>query len=591
MSQSGPELVGEASGPNMSGGGGHHNESSNGSVRSNASNSGSFKRRSRILMKIIPFARESPSAPPSSALEHTQRYGTFPRIRRMESEERVETLAARFSEMNTEYLSPPHSASSMQSTFSSTQSTGARSTPATSPEMTLPDLPSGRRSGSHGRRPKSASSRESVRTLFNSNSSHSLHSKAASQQQQQQLTTNESEWERMLEAAESQASWQTSIEHRPRPHPPSPSSSRGAAGGTWPRISSGVQQQNGLQLEHMFVDASEEAKERAYAESSYSGFPVGRNDSEWSVGMSAAGSRQASIASRPPMSRSHASVDRNAGQAKFGTLPRAKTKRPSTTGSSMRGEPAQFGLKPASQRSQPTENDVLGTASLGRATMLRKRQVPDAASVWQMGRRRSSGVGLSPTTYGSFSAGGATRMMPTIPQGHSRETSLAETATATDEYESLPWLGVDPYAQDPADPFPRGYSISHRQDSLASESGGEYLPIRFYTRRESQDDIALLDMARRRDSSPSQEAQEPIFNLHPFQKTSPTRPGLTRSTSSPADEKVYGRYFRHADVPEAVTGSEAEDDGASELDGDGWCRRRSTFSSVLPSPTTGPSQQ
>lgn len=539
-------------------------------------------------MKIIPFARESPSAPPSPALEHTQRYGTFPRIRRKESEERIESLAARFGEMHTEWLSPPHSASSMHSTFSSTQSTGARSTPATSPEMTLPDLPSSRGSGSHGRRPKSASSRESVRTLFNSHSNHSLHSKAASQQQQ---TTDESEWEKMLEAAENQASWQTSIEHRPRPHPPSLGSNRGATGGTWPRISRAVQQQNGLQLEHMFVDASDEAKERGYAESSYSGFPVGRNDSQWSVGMSAAESRQASVASRPPMSQSHASDTRNASQAKFGTLPRAKAKRPSTTGSSMRGEPAQFGLKPASQRTQPMDNDVLGTASLGRATMLRKRQIPDAASVWQMGRRRSSGVGLSPTTYGSFSAGGATRMMPTIPQGHSRETSLAETATSTNEYESMPWLGVDPYAQYPADVFPRGYSISHRHDSLASESGGEYLPIRFYTRRESQDDIALLDMARRRDSSPHQESQEPIFNLHSFQKTSPTRPGLTRSTSSPADEKVYGRYFRHADVPEAVTGSEAEDDGALELDGDGWCRRRSTFSSVLPSPTTGPSQQ
>ncbi|GAC94889.1 hypothetical protein PHSY_002462 [Pseudozyma hubeiensis SY62] len=578
----------------MSGGGNgdHRNESSNGSVRSNASNSGSFKRRSRILMKIIPFARESPSAPPSPALEHTQRYGTFPRIRRKESEERIETLAARFGEMNTELLSPPHSASSMHSTFSSTQSTGARSTPATSPEMTLPDLPSGRGSGSHVRRPKSASSRESVRTLFNSHSNHSLHSKAASQQQQQQQqTTNESEWERMLEAAEYRASWQTSIEHRPRQHQPSPSSKSGATGGTWPKISGPNHQQNGLRLEHMFVDASDDAKGRNYAESSYSGFPLGRNDSGWSVGMSAAGSRQASVGGRPPRSAPNASDLRNVGQAKFGTLPRAKSKRPSTTGSSMRGEPAQFELKPASERSQPADKDVLGTASLGRATTLRKRQIPDAASIWQMGRRRSSGVGLSSTTYGSFSAGGATRMMPTIPQGHSRETSIAETATSTDGYESMPWLGVDPYAQDPADTFPRGYSISHRHDSLASESGGEYLPIRFYTRRESQDDIALLDLTRRRDPSPHQEPQGPIFNLHPFQKTSPARPGLVRSTSSPADEKVDARFFRHADVPEAVTGSEAEDDGALNLDGDGWCRRRSTFSSLLPSPTTGPSQQ
>lgn len=158
--------------------------------------------------------------------------------------------------------------------------------------------------------------------------------------------------------------------------------------------------------------------------------------------------------------------------------------------------------------------------------------------------------------------------MPTIPQGHSRETSHADI---DEDPQSHPWLGIDPYAQPLANAepsFARGYSIT-------SEGGpGEYLPIRFYTRRESQDDIALL---RRRSSSnhsatPEEEIGAPVFNLHPFARVK--RPSVGRSLSS---SQLMDRAT-NPDVPEAVTGSEAEDG----FDEEGWCRRRSTFASLGP---------
>lgn len=159
--------------------------------------------------------------------------------------------------------------------------------------------------------------------------------------------------------------------------------------------------------------------------------------------------------------------------------------------------------------------------------------------------------------------------MPTIPQGHSRETSHADI---DEDPQSYSWLGVDPYAQPPTitttEPsWARGYSI-------ASDASGEYLPIRFFARRESQDDIALV---RRRSSSnhsatPDEEIGAPVFNLHPFARVK--RPSLGRSLSS---SQFVGRAS-NPDVPEAVTGSEAEDGFGEE----GWCRRRSTFASLAP---------
>lgn len=524
-------------------------------------------------MKIIPFARES-STPPTP--EPTKRFGTFPRVRAKDEDEPVETLAARFSDLTSGPLSPPLSASSFKSTFSSNQGSGMTSSPATSPELGHQDLPVGRKSGSHGRRDgcrlKGTSSRESVRSLFSSSSTQSLTAKAL----------EESEWEKTLEEAASRASWHSSINHRPRRHGGS-GHKRGASNqSTWPRaISNPVHQRDSLMLNHVFVDASDDGRSDGYAESAYSGFPVGDGSS-----YSGEVSRQHSVAesswsvqSRPAYAAPSEKVD-STGQGRFGTLPRIKTRRPSTTGTSFRGEPAQFELKPSSAGApRPV---ALGTASLGRATSLRRRAVPDAASIWQMGRRRSSGVGFS---NGSFSAGGATRMMPTIPQGHSRETSLADSVLDDDV---TGWAGVDPYAQDPSSAFPRGYSIgSGRQDSLASDGSGEFIPLRFAGRRESQDDLALLSYRRRSSNNSAASSAgdpataaagmgAPVFNLHPFQR----RPSIQRSVSS-QDALVFRR--RRADVPEAVTGSEAEDGDGDALDADneGWCRRRSTFSNVL----------
>ncbi|SPO31012.1 uncharacterized protein UTRI_05351_B [Ustilago trichophora] len=575
MSQSSTELACEAPRASMNS---HHDARS---IRSNASSAGSFKRRSRILMKIIPFARESSSAA-SPLPDHGQKFSTFPRIRsKVSDDEPMETLAARISDLNTDPLSPPLSATSVKSTFSSITGGMVSSSPATSPEMGHPDLPGTHRSGSHDRRDgcrlKGTSSLESVRSLFSSSSSQSLNTKAL----------EESEWEKTLEDAASRASWHSSINHRPRQHTLSnassskkPSHKRNVSNqSTWPRaISNPVHQRDSLLLEHVFVDASDDGSASQYAASSYSGYPVG-DDGGWSV----AGSRQHSFAwsnysaqSRP----AYIAPMENAGQGRFGTLPRVKTRRPSTTGTSFRGEPAQFELKPPSLTTPPSRSAALGTASLGRATSLRRRAVPDAASIWHMGRRRSSGIGFH-SNNGSFSGGGTARMMPTIPQGHSRETSLADSVV-NDETPS--WAGIDPYTQDPAEPHPRGYSISSsaRQDSLASDGSGDFIPLRvFPARRESQDDLALLNFRRRSSNSSTSAnstndpaATRPVFNLHPFQK----RPQIGRSFSS------QEAFRRHADVPEPVT-SETED-GNLRDDGEGWCRRRSSFTtSLVPAPS------
>ncbi|SPO30734.1 uncharacterized protein UTRI_05351 [Ustilago trichophora] len=578
MSQSSTELACQAPRASMSS---HHDA---GSIRTNASSTGSFKRRSRILMKIIPFSRESSSAP-SPLPEHGQKFGTFPRIRgKVRNDEPIETLAARFSDLNTDSLSPPLSASSVKSTFSSINGGMASSSPATSPELGHPDLPGGRRSGSHGRREgcrlKGTSSRESVRTLFSSSSSQSLNAKAL----------EESEWEKTLENAASRASWHSSINHRPRQHTLSNASSSKSSShrrnvsnqSTWPRaISNPVHQRDSLLLEHVFVDASNDGSASQYAASSYTGYPVG-DDGSWS----AVGSRQHSLAgsnnSAQPRSRYIAPMD-NAGQRRFGTLPRVKARRPSTTGISFRGEPAQFELKPSTLTATPSRPAALGTASLGRATSLRRRAHPEVASIWHMGRRRSSGIGLS-SNNGSFSAGGTARMMPTIPQGHSRETSLADSVI---DDETSSWAGIDPYTQDPAEPYPRGYSlggVGARQDSLASDGSGDFIPLRvFYSRRESQDDLALLNFPRRSSNNSSTTCTNttndppgirPVFNLHPFQK----RPQIARGFSSQEP------FRSHADVPEPVT-SEAEDQDFSK-DGEGWCRRRSSFTNAL-TPSSG----
>lgn len=461
MSQSSSELVGEVARTSVSSGT-LRPQYDDQSIRSNASTKsggGSFKRRSRILIKIIPFARDPPPTP--SAAEQSQRFGTFPRTRGKHSheQEEVEMLAERFSDLNT-LASPPLSASSFKTSFSMSQS---GSTPATSPEMggqnELPRPSSsssyGRKSGCYGRRLKGASSRESVRSIFSSNSSSSL--KAALSQ------AEENEWEKTLEEAASRASWHSSINHRPRPHNQStwpkafaPSTSSSTSSPAAASTSQGKSE--GLLLEHMFVDATGE-DDVGYAESSYSGYPVD-------------GSRQGSVAeslaSRPSIS-------------KFGSLPRMKGRRSSIS------------------RVNPALGQVLGTSSLGRATTLRRRQQA-VQDVWSMGYRRRS----SAQAGGSFLAGGATRMMPTIPQGHSRENSRADGEEEEEDLvlEAPSWAGIDPYSQ--PDVFSRGYSFTSttsstgglgagvgRHDSLSSDGSGEFIPLRF-GRRESQDDLALI---------------------------------------------------------------------------------------------------
>lgn len=540
-------------------------------------------------MKIIPFAREHSNQTPAQN-EKESRFNSFPRLRSKDQDEPIETLAERFSDLTSgPLLSPPLSASSFRSTFSSSPSGGTSSSPATSPELGQLELSSKQRSGSHGRRPKSSSSRESVRALFHSASSHSLNAKATQQSQ-------ESEWEKELREAAERASWHSSINHRPRPQSSGTQSKHAAPKqSTWPRtISSPVHQRDSLMLGHVFVDASDDGRSSQYSSSGYdslSGLPMSACPSQASNASSAA---QYSLPPRPAYTTPAAERSDNNGQGKFGTLPRVKVRRPSTTGTSVRGEPASFELKAPSM---PTTNHARGTASLGRSTTLSRPPVTDAASIWQMGRRRSSGIG------GSFSAGGATRMMPTIPQGHSRDNSRADS-NADDEAYS--WLGIDPYAQGD-EVFARGYSVrSARQDSMGSDGSGEIVPLRLGSwRRESQDDLALLGNRRRSSSNASSASSvspgavggaAPVFNLHPFQK----RPGIVRSStsqvvssSSPVspiflvprgagggeERRRFSRSATVPDVPEAVT-SDGEDNDALDVSA-GWCRRRSTFSSAL----------
>ena len=160
-------------------------------------------------------------------------------------------------------------------------------------------------------------------------------------------------------------------------------------------------------------------------------------------------------------------------------------------------------------------------------------------------------------------------MMPTIPQGVSREPSSVDDPPP--DGEKPLWLGIDPYAQDLG--FARRYS--HRSDSVTGADAGlgEYVPFRFYTRRESQDDIALLHIQRRSSNNSADNAETsrgagPVFDLDPFR-----RPSMGRSASS---HEVYRRRFSRPDVPEAVTGWLEADD----VDGQGWCRRRSTLECV-----------
>lgn len=522
MSQSSTELAGETPRASLS-----SNHRDNGSIRSAASSSSSSKRRSRILMKLNPFSQETTNH--GSAEQH-QRFGTFPRVSAKELDEASYTLAARFSELKPDLLSPPLSASSMKSTFSSVHGGGAApSTPATSPELGNCQLPPGRKSGSYGQRLKAASSRESIRTLFSSSSSQSLKSKA-------RLQEGESEWEKTLEDAANRASWQSSINHRPRQHKRAASANQS----TWPRlISNPVHQRDSLMLEHVFVEMGDDSLHSTYAETSYVGVPSpysgGNLDKE----------------SKP----SHAAVHN------FGSLPRARPRRPSTTGTSVRGEPAMFQLKSHNTSGRP----VIGTASLGRASTLRRLNVPDAITIWQMGRRRSSALFNQAEGSGAFSVGGASRM-PTIQQGHSRDTSLADSNDGD--------RGEDENDHDVFFPLPVTSGFA-RQDSLASDSSGEFIPLRFIPwRRDSQDNLALLRRGTSANPSPAETnaAAAPVFNLHPFQ-VMPQRPGMVRSFSTP-------------DVPETVTSaSETEDNDLPGLGADGWCRRRSTFSNAL-EPTT-----
>ena len=566
MSQPGSELVGKTPRASMSA-----SQHDNGSIRSNASSTGSSKRRSRMLMKIIPFVREHSTQTPAQH-EKESRFNSFPRFRSKDHDEPIETLASRFSDLTSgPLLSPPLSASSFRSAFSSSPSGGTSSSPATSPELGQLELSAKRRSGNLGRRPKSSASRESVRTLFQSASTHSLKSKASQQDQ-------ESEWEKELREAAERASWHSSITHRPRPQFSRRQTERPVSKqSTWPRaISSPVHERDSLMLGHVFVDASDDGRSSQYASSrnnSLYGLPMSASASQAS-NASAAG--QYCLPSRPAYTAPAAERSDSNEQSRFGTLPRVKVRRPSTTSSSVMGEPA----------------------SLGRASTLSRPAATDAASVWQMGRRRSSGIG------GSFSAGGATRMMPTIPQGHSRENSQAES-NADDEAYS--WLGIDPYAQGD-EVFARGYSIrSVRRDSTASDGSGEVVPLRLGSwRRESQDDLALLGIRRRSSSNASSASSvspgavggsAPVFNLQPFQR----RPSIVRSTStqvvsssSPVTplflvprgagggeggRRRFSRSTPVPDVPEAVT-SDGEDIDALDISG-GWCRRRSTFSSAL----------
>lgn len=210
--------------------------------------------------------------------------------------------------------------------------------------------------------------------------------------------TEETEWEKVLEEAEKRASWQSSINYRPRQHGKVVGKGERTASYqmSWPRAGAGPAAREGVGCCWSMCLSM-----RVRRGCCMGGRGARRVLWGWSLPVSVAGSRHASVASAQRLS--HVAVGEDDGQGRFGTLPRVNTML-------LRREAA------------ASYSTVQGTALLGRAT-LRRRQIPDAASIWQLGRRRSSGLAHS----NSFS--GSTRTMPAIPQGHSRETSLVDDLT------------------------------------------------------------------------------------------------------------------------------------------------------------------
>ncbi|SAM83787.1 uncharacterized protein UBRO_20787 [Ustilago bromivora] len=322
-------------------------------------------------------------------------------------------------------------------------------------------------------------------------------------------STEENKWEETLKQAASSASWQSSINHCQRQHqmtwPKAFSSSPSASSSSAPPV------MEGLWLEHMFVDATSE--DGRYAEFTYSGFPVN------------GGCRQASdakgLASRPSFS------------SKFGSLGRLKGRRPRIL-------------------ANPALAQVLGTSSLGRAASMRRTR-QNTAEVWSMGPRRSAAA------VGSFSTGGAVRMMPTIPQDHSRENSRADEIEEDFNIQDASWMGVDP--------FTSGYPIRH--DGFTLDRSGEFIPLHFGSwRRGSQNDLAFICHRSSSISSNSPSSENVgglVFNLHPFK------------CPSVVGRRRFSRSAAVPDVSEAASSTSGE--GEWGID-EGWCRRRSTLSNV-----------
>lgn len=590
------------------------------------------KRRSRFVMKIIPSFGAPKDSPPPSARSSSQerRFNTFPRVRPAtagaEVEEPVETLATHFSVMawqqNT--LSPPSSASSYTTTFSSSQ---GGSSAATSPEMTNGDLPGSVGRASWGKKDgskvRAASSRESLRTFFSQHNSPNSSTQTLSKITQQ--CSDEADWEKTLEDAATRASWQSSISHRPRQkHRYTPSSNPQS---TWPRIiSSPVHQRDSLMLEHVFVDASDDGAS-SYASSAYSGYPMDNEScSSLPMGPSLSSASFASsvfvgnqsqrapgsplvhgnapMTAVPMISISSASSKSERPKRAFDTLPRAskgRIQRPSTTGSSVRGEPVAFGLRngEAFNTSRSAASPVLsGSASLGRVTdKQKKRPYLDPNVMWSMGRRRSSGriEGLPPSPS-SVTVPTTANTMPTIPQGHSRETSLAD-----DDDEQQPLQTGQTLADGRMVILP-SFSAPHlgafgRKISIAaseySDEGGDFIPLRLGSlgrRASSQDPVRHLAPAS------SIGPDRPIkFDLTSFQ-TAPLAakepagsrlltPPITPRTSSCVGGTLDRRFSRSGLVPDVPeTASEAEDGDLLDYDyNTTGRRRRSTFSVPEPS--------
>ncbi|PWY98146.1 hypothetical protein BCV70DRAFT_233404 [Testicularia cyperi] len=647
-----------------------HNKSDAGASQQGSSSS---KRRSKIMMKIIPFARE-PAGPPSPTVPE-RRHHTFPRLRLQKDEpEPVETLASHFEGISitgaTQTLSPPSSASSLRSNFSISGSAhGGMSSSATSPDLLRNELDTfhsnhsansavGRKES--GKRCKSATSRESMKALFghtNKPSSSSLSSSGLDA---------EADWERTLEEAANRASWQSSISHRPRSH--HISHSRSGSQLTWPRISQPGHQREGLMLEHVFVDASDDGH-ASYTSSIYSPF-VDANGSTSSLPMSVCSSssfaprpslyytpppmhvqqehqqrRRSGLAnpsdsrvpsisisgpsfaatmaqgpSRPTDTGGSCARDETEGK-RYDTLPRMTSRRrPSTTGSSVLGEPAAFGFKSVdplqNARYVPASS---GTSSVGRSAGIKRRPLMDPnpivpKQVWEMGRRRSSGrlVGLPNTT--SQTATGSTTTMPTIPQAHSRETSLADEEDEASlelvlETEGDQYLDAPEMTMHLGHLGPRGGAVDWSEDSTneqldafpAGRSGSGFIPLRLSpstsaasiwlrtesgeSRRPSWDDLALLGHATR--EREGKDRAGPRFDLSMF--SPPTPPSRTSSTvkKPPVPPRRFSRSTAVPDVPETVTSSSDTEDLEFDLPDDEshlppHLRRRSTFTPVSP---------